>query len=201
MKLSKRTRIIFLILFVAIGATNRCDCDEESMEVPSEIDVVGTWILKSAEFREEVDLDGDGPMSPVKDIKYLLLNLLNVYATCSSMDEMPIQFSNEIVSPATSEDPENKFGVYAVCTAGQGVTSQIAMYYMDPYRSDGFYMEIDELNDPADLFDWNGNMLFIITQDITVDGVRVLHGTSSIIPKGTSRYQHFDFILEEYAGV
>ena len=200
MKISKRTRIIFFVLFVTIGAVTRCDCDDESMEVPSEIDVIGTWIIKSAEFREEVDLDGDGPMSPVKDIKYLLLDLLNVYATCSSMDEMPIRFSDDIVSPATSEDPVNKLGVYAVCPAGQGITSQIAMYYMDPYRSNAFYLEIEELNDPAGLFDWNGKMQVFITQDITVDGVRNLYGSSSLIPSGTRHYQHFDFVLEENTG-
>lgn len=199
MKFSKRTKIIFMAIFVAIGATNRCDCDEESLEVPSEIDIVGTWILKSAQFQEDdVDFDGDGPMFPIKDIKFLLLDLLNVYATCSSIDEMPIRFSNEIASPATSANPTNKYSVYAVCPAGQGITSQIGVYYMDPYRANGLYFEIEELNDPGNLIDWGGNFNISITDDFISDGKRILHGTSSLIPAGTSHYQQFNFVLEEY---
>jgi hypothetical protein len=200
MKSRKHIKLILLVLFVAICLTNRCDCSDENLEVPSEINIVGTWILKSAEFQEDdIDLDGDGPMQPIKDIKYLLLELFNVYATCSSIDEIPLQFSDVITTPATSNDPNNKYGVYAVCPEGQGITSQIGEYYMDIYRSDAFYLEIDEFNDPANLFDWYGNMYIVIYEELNRGGIRETHGTGSIIPSGSTRYQHFDFVLEEYS--
>ena len=85
MKLSKRARVIFVIFFVAIAATNRCDCDDESMEVPSELDILGAWILKSADFREDVDLDGDGPMIPRRDIQYFILDLFFILFLESSI--------------------------------------------------------------------------------------------------------------------
>lgn len=202
MKSWKHIKLVLFVLFVAICITNRCDCSDDNLEVESEINVVGTWILKSAEFQEDdVDLDGDGPMQPIKDIKYLLLDLFNVYANCSSIDEMPIQFSNEIASEATSDDPTNKYGVYAVCPEGQGITSQIAVYYMDIYRPNAFYLEIKELNDPANLIDWEGHMLIRVTEETIRDGTRITYGSGSLIPSGSARYQHFDFVLEEYMGV
>jgi hypothetical protein len=170
------------------------------MEVPSEIDLVGIWIIKSAEFQEEVDLDGDGPMLPMKDIKDFLLGLFDVYASCSSLDEIPIEFSDDIATPATSENPTNKYSVYAVCPAGQGVTSQIAVYYTDPYSADGFYLEIEELNDPGNLIEWGGSMYIIITEQSSSGGIRSMHGRGSLIPNGSTRYEHFDFVLEEYTG-
>jgi len=200
MKISKRTRIIFFVLFVAIGAVTRCDCDDESMEVPSELDIFGTWILKSADFKEDVDLDGDGPMIPRRDIQYFILELLNVYASCSSIDEMPIQFSDELVSEPTSADPTIRYKIYAVCPEGMGVTSKIGAYYMDPYRVNAFYLEIDNLNDPANLLRWEGQLFMTISEDLTVDGVRTLHGYSALLLNSSSGYKQFEFVLEEYTG-
>jgi hypothetical protein len=198
MKLSKRAKAIFLILFVVIGATNRCDCDDENMEVESELDIVGTWILRSAEFETEIDLDGDGPMLPMKDIRNFLLDAFNVYANCSSIDEIPLQFSDEIASAATSADPTNRYRVYAVCPEGQGITSQIGVYYMDPYRARSFYFEIEEINDPGNLIEWEDQMFITITEDLNQDGVRIMHGNSALIHKESFSYKRFDFVFEEY---
>jgi hypothetical protein len=199
MKLSKGIKTIVLLLFVAVIITNRCVCDDdENLEVPSEIDVVGTWILISADFQEEVDLDGSGPMLPMTDIKDFLLGLLNVYATCSSIDEIPIEFSDKIASEATSADPTNEYQVNAVCPEGQGITSQIATYHMDPYRSHDFYLELEELNDPSNLIKWRGSMSFRVTEQSSSGGVRSLHGVSSLVPSNSSHYEHFNFVFEEY---
>ena len=199
MKLPKRFKTIVLLLFVAVILTNRCDCDDDDdMEVPSEIDVVGTWILRSADFQEEVDLDGYGPMLPMTDIKDYLLGLLDIYANCSSLDEIPIQFSDKIASEATSEDPTNKYEVNAVCPAGQGITSQIATYYIDRYSSYAFYLEIEELNDPGNLINWGGSLYIQITEQSNSGGVRSLHGQSSLLPSNSSHYERFNFVFEEY---
>ncbi|GEM_PF-5249244 len=201
MKTLRLFKPALFILFVAVCSINRCTCDDDNLEVPSEIDVVGTWILKSAEFQnDDVDLDRDGPMGPVKDIKFLLLGWLDVYANCSSLEEIPLRFSEDLAKEPTSDDPDRRYIVYAVCPNGQGVTSPIAEYYIEKYQPNAFYLRLNELNDPANLIEWNGSMLVFITNDIVKNGVRQLHGTSSLIPKGSARYQHFNFILEEYRG-
>jgi len=199
MKLSKQLKAIGLLLFVVIAITNRCTCDdEENMEVPSELDIVGTWILRSADFPEEVDLDGSGPMLPMTDIKDYLLVLFDVYANCSSLDEIPIQFSDDIAVEATSEDPTNKYEVNAVCPEGQGITSQIGTYYMDRYSTDFFYLEIEALNDPGNLISWGGAMYIQITEQSNSGDVRTLRGRSSLLPSNSTHYERFDFVLEEY---
>jgi hypothetical protein len=199
MKLSKRVKTIVLLLFIAVIITNRCDCDDEDdLEVPSEIDVVGTWILKSADFEEEVDLDGSGPMLAMTDIKDYLLGLLNVYATCSSLDEIPIEFSDKVASEATSADPTNKYQVNAVCPEGQGITSQIATYYMDPYSSDAFYLKVEEANDPGNLINLGGPLYFIVEEQSNSGGVRSFRGRSTLLPSNSSHYERFNFVFEEY---
>lgn len=75
---------------------------------------------KKCRITGDVDFDGDGPMKPTKDIKYFLLDLFDVYANCSSIDKIPIQFSDELASPITSADPTKKFRIFAVCSTGQG---------------------------------------------------------------------------------
>ncbi len=199
MKLSKRFKTIILLLFVVVIITNRCDCDDEDdLEVPSEIDVVGTWILISADFQEEVDLDGSGPMLAMTDIKDYLLGLLNVYANCSSLDEIPIQFTDNIASEATSADPTNKYQVNAVCPEGQGITSQIATYYIDPYRSHAFYLKVEEANDPGNLINLGGPLHFIVEEQSNSGGVRSFHGHSALLPSNSSHYERFNFVFEEY---
>lgn len=202
MNLSKNGRRIFLILLVVIGFTSRfSDCTDRKEIISSTLDLVGTWILTSAEFVEDdVDLDGDGPMGPIKDIKFYLLDLLNFYASCSSIDEIPLQFSDELTSHATSADPINKYGAYAVCPEGQGVTSQIGEYYIKTNHSAAFFLEIEELNDPSNLIDWPGKFLIVITEDFIQDGVRIMHGRSQLVSNETSKINYFDFILEEYTG-
>ena len=201
MKTFRLFKPALFILFVAVCSINRCTCDDENLEVPSEINMVGTWILKSAEFQnDDVDLDRDGPMEPVKDIKFLLLGWLDVYASCSSLEEIPLQFSEDLAKEPTSADPVKRFIVYAVCPDGQGVTSPIAEYYIEKYQSNAFYLSLNKLNDPANLIEWNGSMLVFINNDVVKNGVRQLHGKSSIIPKGSARYQHFNFVLEEFRG-
>jgi hypothetical protein len=199
MKTLRLFKPAFFVIFVAICAINRCTCDDESLEVPSEIDVFGTWILKSAEFQnDDVDLDREGPMGPVKDIKYLLLGWLDVYANCSSIEEIPLRFSEDLSEELTSANPTKNYIIYAVCPLNQGITSQIATFYIDVYQPNAFYIEVEKLNDPGDLIEWGGSMHVYITNQIVRNGVRELQGTSSLIPKGSGRYQHFDFVLEEY---
>ena len=202
MKTYRRFKPVLLILFVIVCSINRCTCDDDdNLEVPTELNIAGTWILKSAEFQDDdVDLDGDGPMEPIKDIKFMLLDWLDVYANCSSMDEVPLHFSEDLAQELTSAETTKKFLIYVVCPAGMGITSPIAAYYFDIYRANAFYIEVDELNDPGNFIDWNGSMHVFITDDLIIGGTRQLHGKSSIIPSGTSHYRHFDFVLEEYKG-
>jgi hypothetical protein len=201
MKLSTQLKTIALLLFAAVAITNRCTCDDdENMEVPSELDIVGTWILRSADFQEEVDLDGSGAMLPMTDIKDYLFILFDVYTNCSSLEEITLQFTNTIAVEATSEDPTNKYQVNAVCPEGQGITSQIATYYMDPYTADGFYLEIERINDPANLINWEGFLYIQITEQSNIGGVRTLRGRSSLLPSNSSRYERFNFVFEEYVG-
>ena len=111
-----------------------------------------------------------------------------------------MQFSDEIASPATSDDPTNKYRVYAVCPGGQGITSQIGVYYMDRYRAHSFYLEIEEINDPGNLIEWEDQLFITITEDLNRDGVRIMYGWGALIPSGSSHYQSYNFVFEEYTG-
>lgn len=201
MKSWKFTKPVLLVLFVVICMTNRCECDDdESNTVSSDLDIVGTWILKSAVFQEDdVDLDEDGPMLPIKDAKYFLFGLFDIYANCSSIDEIPIQFSEEIASPGISGKPA-RYYVNAVCTEGQGITSPFAEYYLNPESRTSFIIEIDELNDPAGLIDWEqGYLVIFVTEDSVSAGTRTMNGFVSL---RTSNYiyHQINWVLEEYSG-
>ena len=56
--------------------------------------IEGTWVLKSTEFRGSVDLDGDGNMRPTTEVKTLIYELLGVFDNCSSLDDIPFEFTD-----------------------------------------------------------------------------------------------------------
>lgn len=156
------------LISMCLLLTSDCSCDDDDLLSAGAIENImfGKWIIKSAEFDDEVDLDGPGPMLPTTDAKSVLLQIFNFYGGCSSISEIPLEFTRD---PASDPDAIASYGnsarsVNAFCPEGYGITTWVFDYVYADYDEGGFsnawgfYILKDEIDDIGNLFDWNGSM-------------------------------------------
>jgi len=166
--------------------------------------MVGTWILKEAVFRNQIDLDGPGPGQTTTDAKSLIYDLLDVYSNCSSDAEIVFEFSDD--PPIWDHYSLYKEkSLFAVCPEGFGITAWIADYTFDDgtLSRDKPYVIVykEEVNDPADFIN-DGNLIvfFKITGEIITDDKYSISG--ECISSFISNYpdhnpdMSFDWVME-----
>ncbi len=197
-----------LLLIVVLFLFSACPPSEDEEYGEVELDgIEGTWVLKSATFRQSVDLDGPGNMLPTTDAKTLIYELLGVYNNCSSLDDIPFEFTDE---PAKNKDNMGQYGelarsAYAICPQGQGITSWSFDYYLSPNLGDDYYPIIyifkPDVIDPGELLNWQGGFLLRVTQtDInnekyTISGHLREESLESSLPDPKPDLT-FDFVME-----
>jgi len=185
-----RKRILslaFLLLTILVlMLISGCPPDDEDTWRITEDGIISTWILKSAEFREPVDLDGPGNIMPTTDAKTVLFDLFNVYVNCSSIEEIAFEFTDE---PAKNKDAMGPYGYVAysanaVCPQGQGITSWIFDYVFYDYEDSDYdpllvLYKVD-INDPFELFDWTTKDIWLkITHSEIINGKYTISGHSN----------------------
>jgi hypothetical protein len=178
---------LFFIAILVITLISACPPDDEDTWRVEQDGILSSWILKSAEFREMVDLDGPGNMLPTTDAKSVLFDIFNVYGNCSSIEEIAFRFTDE---PPMQEDVGDLFTFtphYAEidCPEGMGISSWVFDYaFIDNSSTDLYdyiakiYVIRKDINDPLELFDWQGVMVLRITSSEIIDGRYTFSGYS-----------------------
>lgn len=186
---------LVFIIFYFLNNFSNCDCEsisENALRISSE-GIIGTWVLTSAVFRDEVDLDGPGGMLPTTDAKAVFYQIFDMYGSCSSIDDVPIEFIH-------ATGLESGLMAEAKCPEGYGVDSWVFDYNFNT-RDEAFpYINIqrEKINDPGKLYAWRGFMyMYIVSEDYS-GGKTVLSGYASLYSAlpGSKDFV-FDFVLKK----
>lgn len=207
MDLFLRSISIILLLLMFITLTDCSSDDEDTWQIIDD-GIVSSWILKSAVFRNQVDLDGPGNMQPTTDAKSLIYDIFDMYGSCGSIDDLPFQFTTE---PPLNPDLIFLFGasahsVNAVCPDGQGVTSWVCDYLFLDNSGTSFQPSINlyrlDIIDPGQLLDWQGGISLVIESSEIIDGKYTISGSTGVPNTLISSLPEpkpdlaFDFVME-----
>ena len=173
---------IILCLIALLPVFSACPPDNEDTWKILEDGIEGTWILKEAVFRNQIDLDGPGPMLPTTDARTMLFDLMEVYNNCSSVFDIPFNFTDEPPQGiAESWLLPYAHAAFAVCQEGYGITAWVFDYQ---FQSDNYpefppqiFVVKKDINDPGNLWQ-NNNLEFflIITGEDTSGGKYSISG-------------------------
>lgn len=179
--------VVVLIVCIVLPILLTVSCKKKGEDTWSIIEdgIEGTWILKEAVFRNQIDLDGPGPMLPTTDAKTVLFDLMEVYNNCSSILDIPFSFTDE--PPLGIADAwlfPFAHAAYAVCQEGFGITAWVFDYQ---FQSDNYpdyppqiYVVKKDIKDPGNF--WQNNNLeffFVITGDDTSGGKYSISGRAN----------------------
>jgi hypothetical protein len=175
-----RNTALFFLTILVITLISGCPPDDEDTWRIDQDGIISTWILKSAVFREEVDLDGPGNLLPITDAKSVLYDIFNVYANCSSIEEIAFEFTDEPEFQDLQYFSGIGYSAKIVCPEGQGISSWVFDYSF--YEVSGSNSRFSlwlfkyNINDPLKLFEWKDAILLSITHSEVIDGKYFFYG-------------------------